>query len=277
MEYKIKVSNIPFFKYVTPGLAKRLNPSFKIKSYKKDQKVLSYGDEVPGFFIIVQGEITISTEHYESTLAVLKEGQGFGEMALLEGETASANVKASVESTKLLFCDSGFFKKLLNDDFVFAAAFYKGASSIISERLRRTNQLVEVEMKKTKNIIKDLMEAEGIVSKLRQTRVSIDGTGENLISKLTNTLPILNEIAKNDPDFKGKIEEIKSVITKVLTIDSQNFDIISQQVDRIHQYLLNMHKLLEGEFVTAIKGDQNIFTVDLDKGPVDSEDAITFF
>ncbi|MDH5720431.1 MAG: cyclic nucleotide-binding domain-containing protein [Spirochaetia bacterium] len=277
MEIKISISKIPFFKFVTPGLAGKLKTLFKIKNFNKDDVILKYGQDVPGFYIIVQGDVLIQTERHESVLAHLKEGQGFGEMSLVENQKAAANVKATEDKTKLLFCEAEDFKKLISDDFVFAAAFYKGASTILSERLRKTNLLIETEMDKTRGIIKDLMEAEGIVAKLAKTRVSIDGTGENLISKLTDTLPVLNEIELKAPEYKTQLDMIKNTIKKVVTVDSQNFDIISQQVERIHKYLINMHRLLEGEDVSAIQGDQNIFSVDLDKGPDDSEEAITFF
>ncbi|MDH5720432.1 MAG: cyclic nucleotide-binding domain-containing protein [Spirochaetia bacterium] len=277
MQFKVKVSKIPFFKYITPEIAGKLVALFKVQTYNKHDIILSFGQDVPGFYIIVQGEVVVHTENYESVLANLKEGHGFGEMSLIDNQKASANVKAFEKRTKVLFCDSDAFKRLISEDFIFAAAFYKGVSSILSERLRRTNLLIETEMNKTRGIIKNLMQTEGIEQKLGIARKSIDGTGEGFINKLNETIPALDAVVLKAPDSKADIEAIKDNIRKVITIDSQNFDIIAQQVERINKYFQNIYRLLEGENVDHIAGDKNIFEVDLDKGPVDSDDAITFF
>ena len=75
------------------------------KSYRKGDIILMEEDEsTQSLFIIAKGEVKVlltAEDGREAILASLKEGDFFGEMALLDGEPRSATVRA-VEDARLL-------------------------------------------------------------------------------------------------------------------------------------------------------------------------------
>lgn len=65
--------------------------------YKKDQFIFKEGDKGDSMMIILEGEARVTQmidSDQEEALVVLKEGEGFGEMALLEKRPRSATVLA---------------------------------------------------------------------------------------------------------------------------------------------------------------------------------------
>lgn len=65
------------------------------KSYDKDQHILHQEETGDNFFIIETGSVKVTRlaeDGREAVLAFLREGDFFGELAILDGETRSANV-----------------------------------------------------------------------------------------------------------------------------------------------------------------------------------------
>jgi len=275
MQYRIKITELPLFNYVSPSFSKELVKTFTIIKKKKDDIILKYGEEVSGLYLLVEGEIDVIARTSDIYITTLDKGSTFGEMSLLENETSSATLKAKTDVVMLL-CNKDEFNRLLQENFVFAAAFYRGAAKILSKRLRDTNLKVESEMDKGRVVIHDMVKEKGILYKIGHTQYSINDTGESLITKLTNLLPIMDKLASEIPDKAVELKELKASIKNVITVDSQNFDIISQQMDQINQHLTNIHRSINGLDNNSVKGDAKIFDIQKTRDAED-EDAITFF
>ncbi|MES0490675.1 MAG: cyclic nucleotide-binding domain-containing protein [Leptospirales bacterium] len=273
MQYKIKLTDVPFFADIAPSYAKDLVNTFSIVRVRKDDMILNLEDPVPGFFLIAEGSVNVFAADFEVLITTLDTGSTFGEMSLLENENSSASLQAAEDSV-LLLCDRKSFQKVLSENFVFSAAFYKGASKVLSSRLRSTNTMVETEMNRGRRVIRNMMDDHGVIAKLGFTQGSLNNTGESMVSKLADLLPVIDKLGSDVPSTGGEIDEIKKTIRHVLTIDSQNFDIISQQMDQINQHLVNIQRLMQGMDMHDIKGDSNIFNIEKDKS---DEDEITFF
>lgn len=72
------------------------------KQYKKDEVIIREGDYGESFFQLVSGTAGVMTgegKPEEQTIAVLQPGDYFGEMAVLEGYSRSATVKALEDGT----------------------------------------------------------------------------------------------------------------------------------------------------------------------------------
>lgn len=275
MQYKVRLAEIPFFNFVNPSFAKKLVTTFSIVKKNKGDLIVEYGSEVPGFYLLAEGAVDVYAQKSNILITTLQSGSTFGEMSLIEDEDSSATLKAASDDTILLLCKKELFSKLLAEDFVFAAAFYRGAALILSKRLRNTNFKVEEEMEKGRTVIRDMVDSDGIIAKLGHTQGSLNVTGENMIQKLSDLLPTLDVLSTQISDT-ASIDQLKATIKNVLTIDSQNFDIISQQMDQINQHLINIQRLMSGLDIHDVKGDSKIFEVQHERTAED-EDAITFF
>ena len=276
MEYRLRLSELPFFNFINPSFAKKMGHAFTIIRKKKGDSIINYGEDVPGLFIIAEGEVDVYARTSEIYIAKLTMGSSFGEMSLIEHETSSATLKAGSENVILLLCKRDIFNKMLSDDFVFSAAFYKGAAEMLSQRLRNTNLRIENEMNKGQTVIHKMVDKDGVLAKLGHTQFSLNDTGESMIAKLAELLPNLEKLKNSLPGSGEAVDNIRNTIKQVLTIDSQSFDLISQQMDQINQYLINIQRIMSGLDIHEVKGDKNIFNIDKARQETD-EDAITFF
>lgn len=276
MEYKLRLSELPFFSFVNSSFTRKMQTAFTIEKKKKGDVILNYNDDVPGLYVIAEGKVDVYARQTDILIATLEPGSTFGEMSLIENESSSATLKASTDRVILLLCKRELFNKLLGEDFVFAAAFYKGAAQILSSRLRNTNIRIENEMDKGRTVIQNMIEKDGVLAKLGYTQYSLNDTGESMVGKLAMLLNNVDSLKSEMPQAAQSLDQIKSTITQVLTIDSQSFDLISQQMDQINQYLINMQRIMSGLDIHEVTGDKNIFSINMKKH-MDDEDAITFF
>ena len=100
-----------------------------------EEKIFNDGDIGDSMYFIVKGDIKILKGDLE--LVTLKKGDYFGEMALLDGESRSADAVTASDSI-LLRLDANDFEKIMysNDKIV------KGILSMLSQRLRKANELL---------------------------------------------------------------------------------------------------------------------------------------
>lgn len=110
-------------------------------SYRQGETIFYQGDPGSMLYIVVSGQVKIvstSAEGVEIILAVLTEGDFFGELSLLDQEPRSASAVAMVPVEVLA---------LRRDDFLGFLRSHPSVGgdvlAILSRRLRRTNILVE--------------------------------------------------------------------------------------------------------------------------------------
>jgi CRP/FNR family transcriptional regulator, cyclic AMP receptor protein len=120
------------------------------KTYVTDQEVFKEGDKGDCFYLIIDGKVRINKQLADGRLeevAVLKTGDYFGEMSLLDGEPRSAGVIATEESKLLEIKNSQFIKLIMEDD-NFARKVLWAFCGTFARRLRATNSLL-AELAKT--------------------------------------------------------------------------------------------------------------------------------
>ena len=111
------------------------------RSYKKSNIILFEEDPGDSLFIIKEGKVKItrlSEEGREVILSILGEGEFFGEMSLLDGESRSANVIALADSEVFVLKREDFLKILTDNP--------KIAISLLEElayRIRKSDQQIE--------------------------------------------------------------------------------------------------------------------------------------
>ncbi|WP_141734326.1 Crp/Fnr family transcriptional regulator [Oligoflexus tunisiensis] len=260
MTQPIEFREIPLFRYFETDARQELPNWFTWKQAKRGEVILSYGKPVPGIFIIASGEVAVSIPNVDSPLALLRSGQCFGEMSLVEEvETASATVTVHSAEVRLMFCAAGDFKKILVNMPGCAYSFYKGAALLLSSRLRQVNSKLNEQLSEFHNLITDVLKDSQVSRQLTETMSEVNETGANVVTKLMQIMPVLNNLHKKFPAAKLDIEQLQKVLEEVFLVDSQNFDRISQQLDLIYQQFENIKRVANGGTAIPLAGDRNLF------------------
>jgi CRP-like cAMP-binding protein len=104
------------------------------------------------FYIIAEGEVEIQVDpdtigdgsnlHEPTTIAVLRRGQSFGEVALVDPGVRSASAKCGSENCRLLVIARKDFMKLLEDDYQMGYMIMRNLAADLALKIRQTNLMV---------------------------------------------------------------------------------------------------------------------------------------
>ena len=108
--------NVPIFRFLNREQGKQIAKAFKVINCTHGQVLLTYGEPVPGIFIVIDGAVEVFTDKFETFLTRLEYGHTIGEMSLIESRTASASVRAAGDDTVLLLCKTSDFREVLHAD-----------------------------------------------------------------------------------------------------------------------------------------------------------------
>lgn len=114
---------------------------FMEEEYEPGQVILREGATNPCLYAINDGEVEVikgAGTPTETILGVLGEGDIFGEMGLVDGQPASATVRA-LKPTRVWLYDEAAFKESLTHDPMLA----KKVIDTLVARLRRTTDLLQ--------------------------------------------------------------------------------------------------------------------------------------
>ena len=136
------LKRIPLFAAIPEVDQQRLVGLLRKETLKRGEILFRRGDEGNALYLILQGRIKISLTRQTDavTLAILGQGEFFGEMALLDGLPRSANTTAMDDSTLYALKRSDFLSFLVHNEKIVRAVL-----ASLSLRLRRTDdQLAEM-------------------------------------------------------------------------------------------------------------------------------------
>ncbi len=114
MEIRL-LKKVTLFKSLEEKELEKIANLSSFHKYKKESIILMEAEAGNSLFIISKGRVKISRisdEGKEVILAILKEGDFFGEMSLLNGHVRSANVTAIEDSELLMLKRNDFFNLL---------------------------------------------------------------------------------------------------------------------------------------------------------------------
>ena len=135
------IQTVPLFSDLSETSLKVITDKMVARSYDKEKMILIEESAGETFFLISNGSVKItrmSDDGREVILAMLGEGDFFGEMALLDGEGRSANVVA-LEDAEVLTLQRSDFLDILE-------RFPKIAIHLLKElttRIRHSDQQIE--------------------------------------------------------------------------------------------------------------------------------------
>ncbi len=89
------LEEIPLFDGVKPTVLKSISEYVSIQKYKRNKNIIQEGDMNEHLYIIKKGEVKVYRKNkfdQDVVLALLQEGEFFGELSILDENAASANV-----------------------------------------------------------------------------------------------------------------------------------------------------------------------------------------
>lgn len=111
------LKDVPIFSDLEESSLNQILELGIIKVYNKDEIILNEDDAGTSLFVIVSGKVKISRsskDGKEVILSIMNESDFFGEMAILDGFSRSANVTA-LEKSKLFIIQRNDFLKLIRN------------------------------------------------------------------------------------------------------------------------------------------------------------------
>ena len=152
------LSKVPAFSGLSPRELKEVATIVHKREYRLGEPVFSQGDPGLGMYIIQEGEVSITLsgkDNEERELAVLSEGDFFGELALLDESPRSANARCKTECILIGFFRPDLFELIEKKHQLGIKIIFKLAE-IVAQRLRNTDK----ELSKVKSQLERL-QAEG--------------------------------------------------------------------------------------------------------------------
>ena len=140
------LKTVPFFDRLSNRQLKTVSDIMFERNYDTDESIFEEGQPGAALFLILDGKIAIEIFRETSTrLAVLERGAFFGEMALLDDTPRSANARA-LEPTRTLALYRNDLHGLMHRHARTACQIYRSLASMIGDRLRSTNELVQMKI-----------------------------------------------------------------------------------------------------------------------------------
>lgn len=134
------VKQVPLFRSLEPAVGRRIGALLRERCLHKGDILFRKGDEGTALYLVTRGKIKISVTSRlgdEMTLAVMSEGDFFGEMALLDGLPRSADAVA-LEDTDLLFLNRTEFLSVVLED----ENAVKAILAALAQRLRKADDFL---------------------------------------------------------------------------------------------------------------------------------------
>ena len=132
------LSQVPIFSGLESRELDELAQVAVPRSYERGEMVFREGDTGDTCYIIRSGSVSVSRKHPDGrtiTLAELRPGAMFGELAMWGGETRSATVEA-LEPTQVVALLAGDVQRLLHDHSEIAVKML----AAVADRLRTANE-----------------------------------------------------------------------------------------------------------------------------------------
>ena len=141
------LKTVPFFDRLSNRQLKTVSDIMFERSYDTDESIFDEGQPGAALFLILNGKVAVEIYRETSTtrLAVLESGAFFGEMALLDDTPRSANARA-LEPTRALALYRNDLNGLRHRHPRTACQIYRSLASMIGDRLRSTNELVQMKI-----------------------------------------------------------------------------------------------------------------------------------
>lgn len=135
------LEEIPLFDGIKQSVLRTISPYFTLKKYKRNRMILTEGSENNHFYIIKKGGVRVYRKNKSDQkviLALLQEGDFFGEMSILDDNPVSASVSTTQPSEILCINQRNFYQMLKK-----APGIAQRLFAYMSQRIRNCDQCIE--------------------------------------------------------------------------------------------------------------------------------------
>lgn len=218
MNYKEILRKVPLFAGLSDEDLQKLERVSIRKTYPKENVIFFEEDEGDSLFIIVSGRVKvtkISGDGKEIILAILGDGEFFGDMSLLDSERRSATVIA-LDETEVCTMRRREFLDLLHDSPMLAVKLLEVLSRRLREANRKIGNLALLDVYgRLARILMDFARLEG--RRLDDNRIAFRRPTHQAIANMIGTSRETVTRTLNDLHRRGYIElEGKEIIIKDL-------------------------------------------------------------
>lgn len=135
---------IPLFEHLRRHELEEVAKIMFEREYQEDEYLFEMGQPGEALFILLSGEIVIEVPHGDSLQAIarLAKNSFVGELALMDASPRSASARA-ITGTKALALFRSDLDNLMESHPKIAARIYQALATIIGNRLKATNELIE--------------------------------------------------------------------------------------------------------------------------------------
>src|SRR4051812_26176628 len=135
------LARCPLFERADETMLASLSSRLRVRRFRRNEVIMHQGDPGDALHVVASGAVKIvlpSAEGEEAIIATLREGDFFGELALLDGAPRSASVIA-VDQAETLMLPRSVFMELLDSD----RGLRDALLSALARELRRLTGHVE--------------------------------------------------------------------------------------------------------------------------------------
>lgn len=197
MENPELLRNVSIFSRLTDGQLRLLGASLGARAYGRGETIFHQGSDGDVLYLIVRGQVrifTVSQLGQELSVKIFRDGEFFGELALLDGQPRSASAQA-MRPTHTLTLHRHAFREAMRTMPDIAILVLEE----LSVRMRRTNTYIEhlashSAPQRVVRTLLDLADQHGVGSGDGATRIDLHLTQDDLASLAGTTRETVNRV-----------------------------------------------------------------------------------
>jgi signal transduction histidine kinase len=248
MNIETILKEVPLFSLLPAEGLEELVKQGQTLSFETGQVVCSEGDEAHTMYVILDGQLRVfkrDEEGNEVDIAMLKSGDFFGEMALLDNEPRSATVACIMPCHLFMLDRLAFMGLLLNDrtqimSFSFLSALVKRIRTVSKKYFEEeiAQRMLQAEMEAVRHRSLAQMVA-GVAHELN-TPLGIVNTAVDMIQKRIQNDKLALPLSHN--------KEAQAILADM----QEAAHLASRNIDRAHKLVQNFKKISVNQ-LTAIR------------------------
>jgi CRP/FNR family transcriptional regulator, cyclic AMP receptor protein len=194
------LAKVPLLRGLPPQRRASLGERLVERRFGADQPIFSKGDPGSSMFIVLEGAVELFVPPAPSaerlSLKVVRTGEHFGELALLDDKSRSASASARAPSVLLELSREDFVEHILSSPHAVMAVLGE-----MADRLRETTQLLTERV--SRDVVKDFDESLTWAQRLADRVAELNGSWTFILSLvvLTGAWALLNRWLR--PPFDG--------------------------------------------------------------------------
>jgi signal transduction histidine kinase len=238
------LKRIQLFSDLHKPALKKIADLLEDMEYQKGHYVFKKGDEGDAVFIITEGSVSVKDE--DLVLSTLKEGDVFGEYALIDNKSRSASIFAE-ETLRILRLDRTSFSRLLTEN----KEIQNGLLHLFVNRLREHDVLEKQLADQTKQIIRQKESLEELNDEKNHLMGIIAHDLRNPLSSTLSLAELMRSESENfDEDQEICINGIIKALNRMVNMVDRILDVkaLEAKQDQLNLEKVDLSDLIKNTY-----------------------------